>query len=60
MYKRLIPTYFGIFQLAKSTVAGLYGIAIQHQVANIASKCFICHKTLTKCCIFHTNEVTVF
>ena len=32
------------------------------RVANIArgeAECYICHKTLTECCIFHTKEVAV-
>ena len=38
-----------------------YGIAQDESlVANIALSEFICHETLTKRCIFHTNEVAVF
>ena len=35
----------------------------ESRVANIArgeAECYICHETLTKCCIFDTNEVAVF
>ena len=35
----------------------------ESRVANIArgeAECYICHETLTKCCIFHTNKAAVF
>ena len=34
----------------------------ESRVANIVrgeAKCYICHETLTKSCIFHTNEAAV-
>ena len=34
----------------------------ESRVANIArgeAECYICHETLTKSCIFHTNRVSV-
>ena len=34
----------------------------ESRVANIArgeAKCYVCHETLTKSCIFHTNKVSV-
>ena len=34
----------------------------ESRVANIArgeAECYICHETLTKSCIFHTNEAAV-
>ena len=34
----------------------------ESRVANIAlgeAECYICHETLTKSCIFHTNKVSV-
>ena len=34
----------------------------ESRVANIVrgeAECYICHKTLTKSCIFHTNEAAV-
>jgi len=34
----------------------------ESQVANIAqgeAECYICHETLTKSCIFHTNKAAV-
>ena len=34
----------------------------ESRVANIArgeAECYICHETLTKCCIFHTNKAAV-
>ena len=40
----------------KCTVRG------ESRVANIArgkAECYICHETLTKSCILHTNEVAV-
>ena len=35
----------------------------ESQVANIAKakpECYICHETLTKRCIFHTNKAAMF
>ena len=34
----------------------------ESQVANMArgeAECYICHETLTKSCIYHTNEAAV-
>ena len=39
-------------------VCMVYTARGESQVANIA-ECYICHETLTKSCIYHTNEAAV-
>ena len=44
-------------------VCMVYTAQGESQVANIArgeAECYICHETLTKSCIYHTNEMAVF
>ena len=37
-----------------------YAARGESRVANIGeAECYICHETLTKSCIFHTNEAAV-
>ena len=43
-------------------VCMVYTARGESQVANIArgeAECYICHETLTKSCIYHTNEAAV-
>ena len=43
-------------------VCMVYTARGESQVANIArgeADCYICHETLTKSCIYHTNEAAV-
>ena len=40
----------------KYTARGESGVA---NIARGEAKCYICHETLTKSCIFHTNKVSV-
>ena len=43
-------------------VCMVYTARGESQVANIArgkAECYICHETLTKSCIYHTNKAAV-
>jgi len=55
---------FCIYVLLKALppVCMKYTAQGESQVTNIArdeAKCYICHETLTKSCIFHTNKAAM-
>ena len=57
-------TLYIIYVLLKAMppVCMKYTAQGESRVANIAqgeAECYICYETLTKCCIFHTNEAAV-
>ena len=59
--KQIFGMYYVLLK-ALPPVCMVYTARGESQVANIArgkAECYICHETLTKSCIYHTNEAAV-